>query len=49
MTLLSLAAFCAWGFNLVLVYLFALSAVASLAFWREFSSTRDGNNRKGGA
>lgn len=39
-TLLSLAALGVFGFNLVLIYLFALSVAASLLFWREFSSAR---------
>ena len=44
-TLLSLCAFCAYGFNLYLIYLFALSAVASYMFWRELSSARGESNR----
>ena len=44
-TLLSLIAFGVYGFNMVLIYLFALSSVASLLFWREFSSARGEDNR----
>jgi hypothetical protein len=40
-TLLSLAAFVVYGFNMVLIYLFALSAVASYLFWRESFPGRD--------
>lgn len=47
LTLLSLIAFGVYGFNLVLIYMFSLSAVASLLFWREFSSARGENNREG--
>jgi len=47
--LLSLAAFCLYGFNLVLIYLFSLSAVASVLFWREFSSARGEDNHGGGS
>ena len=46
-TLLSLAALGLYGINMVLIYLSALSAVASIMFWREFSSARGENNREG--
>lgn len=46
-TVLSLIALGIYGFNMVLIYLFSLSAVASLLFWRELSSARGESNREG--
>jgi hypothetical protein len=47
-TLLSLAAFCVYGFNMVLIYLFALSAAASFMFWRESSPGARGRDGREG-
>jgi hypothetical protein len=47
-TLLSLAALGLYGFNMVLLYLSALSAVASIMFWRESSPARGEDNRESG-
>lgn len=47
LTLLSLTAIGVYGFNMVLLYLSTLSAVASYLFWREFSSARGEHNRGG--
>jgi hypothetical protein len=46
-TLLSLIAFGLFGFNWVLLYLFLLSAVASLLFWRESFPARGNDNQEG--
>jgi hypothetical protein len=43
--LLSLIAFGVYGFNMVLIYLFALSSVASFLFWRESFPARGKDNR----
>jgi hypothetical protein len=44
-TVLSLIAFGLFGFNMVLIYLSVLSAVASLLFWRESFPARGKDNR----
>jgi hypothetical protein len=46
-TVLSLAAFALYGFNMVLLYLSLLSAVASLLFWRESFPARGKDNQGG--